>query len=40
MKSFNMNEETTFSIADLKSGLYLLNLQDGNKLLTKRFIKQ
>ena len=32
--------ETSISISELESGLYLLNLQDGNNSTTKRFIKQ
>ena len=32
--------ENTISISELKSGLYLLSLREGNISLTKRFIKQ
>lgn len=32
--------ESSINIAELESGLYLLNLQDGNNSTTKRFIKQ
>lgn len=32
--------ETTFNISELESGLYLINVNDGNTSTTKRFIKQ
>lgn len=32
--------ENTINISELENGLYLLNLQDGNNSITKRFIKQ
>lgn len=32
--------ETTFNISELESGLYLVNVNDGNISTTKRFIKQ
>ncbi|MGZ4033518.1 MAG: T9SS type A sorting domain-containing protein [Bacteroidia bacterium] len=32
--------ESSINISDLKNGLYLLNLQEGNNYLTKRFVKQ
>lgn len=32
--------ENTINVSELENGLYLLNLQDGNNSVTKRFIKQ
>ena len=32
--------ESTINISELESGLFLINLQDGNNSITKRFIKQ
>jgi hypothetical protein len=40
IKKIDETTTTSISIADFKNGLYLLNLQDGNNSVTKRFIKQ
>ena len=34
------SSENTINVSELQNGLYILNLQDGNNSLTKRFVKQ